>query len=115
MAYLSVLAMPSEFENLGNVVLEGLIRKIPCITTKGSPWEELEINKCGWWVDYSQQAISKAIKEAMQTKQSELNKMGERGRELILNNYSIEEVARKFKSLYEWICNNNNKPSFVYL
>ena len=116
MASLSVLAMPSEFENLGNVVLEGLIRKIPCITTKGSPWEELEINKCGWWVDYSQQAISKAIKEAMLTKQEELNKMGERGRELIQNNYSIEEVAMKFKSLYEWICNNNNnKPSFVYL
>ena len=35
MASLSVLAMPSEFENQGNAVLEGLIRGIPCIATKG--------------------------------------------------------------------------------
>ena len=114
-ASISVLAMPSEFENLGNVVLEGLIRKIPCIATKGSPWEELVTHKCGWWVDYSQQAITNAIKEAMLTKQDELNEMGERGRKLMIDNYSIEEVARNFKSLYEWICHGNNKPTFVFM
>lgn len=114
-ASISVLAMPSEFENLGNVVLEGLIRKIPCIATKGSPWEELVTHKCGWWVDYSQQAITNAIKEAMLTKQDELNEMGERGRKLMIDNYSIKEVARNFKSLYEWICHGNNKPTFVFM
>lgn len=114
-ASISVLAMPSEFENLGNVVLEGLIREIPCIATKGSPWEELVTHKCGWWVDYSQEAITSAIKEAMLTNQDELNKMGKRGRKLMIDNYSIEEVARKFKSLYEWICYDNDKPSFVFL
>lgn len=110
----SVLAMPSEFENLGNVILEGLIRRIPCIATKGSPWEELETHKCGWWVDYNQQAITDAVKKAIQTSEQELNEMGKRGRELIINNYSIEEVAKKIKSLYEWICKNNNKPDYIY-
>ena len=43
LASLSVLAMPSEFENMGNVILEGLTRRIPCIATKGSPWQELEL------------------------------------------------------------------------
>lgn len=115
LASISVLAMPSEFENLGNVILEGLIREIPCIATKGSPWEELITYKCGWWVDYSQSSITEAIKEAMLTEQDELNEMGKRGRELMVNNYSIEEVAIKFKLLYEWICNSNNKPSFIFL
>ncbi|MBM6962147.1 glycosyltransferase [Bacteroides caecigallinarum] len=113
-ASISVLAMPSEFENLGNVVLEGLIREIPCIATKGAPWEELVTYGCGWWVDYSQKAITSAIKEAMFTKQDELNEMGKRGRKLMIDNYSIEEVARKFKTLYEWICYSKDKPSFVF-
>lgn len=113
-ASVSVLAMPSEFENLGNVILEGLIRRIPCIATKGSPWEELETHKCGWWVDYNQQAITEAVKKAIQTSEQELNEMGIRGRELVINNYSIEEVAKKIKSLYEWICKNNNKPDYIY-
>lgn len=113
-ASISVLAMPSEFENLGNVILEGLIRGIPCIATKGSPWEELETHKCGWWVDYNQKAITEAVKEAIQLSQNELNEMGKRGRKLMINNYSIEEVAKKFKSLYEWIYTSNNKPDYIY-
>ena len=112
---LSVLAMPSEFENLGNVILEGLIRKIPCIATKGSPWEELITHKCGWWVDYNQEAITKAVKEAIETPNEELIEMGNRGRKLIEENYSIEKVAQKFKSLYEWIYEKKSKPSFIYI
>lgn len=106
-ASVSVLAMPSEFENLGNVILEGLIRRIPCIATKGSPWEELETHKCGWWVDYSQQAITEAVKEATQLPQTELEEMGKRGRELMINNYSIDAISRKMKDLYNSILGNN--------
>lgn len=113
-ASISVLAMPSEFENLGNVILEGLIRCIPCIATKGSPWKELETYKCGWWVDYNQRAITEAIKEATQSSQNKLNEMGKRGRKLMIDNYSIEEVAKKFKFLYEWIYTSNNKPDYIY-
>jgi len=61
LASCSVLVMPSEFENLGNVILEGLVRKIPCIATTGSPWEELKSYQCGWWVTYNQDSITEAI------------------------------------------------------
>lgn len=114
-ASLSVLAMPSEFENLGNVILEGLIRRIPCIATKGSPWENLETYKCGWWVDFNQNAITNAVKQAMQTSYEELNEMGERGYKLMKNHYSIEAIAKKMQTLYNWINTHNNKPSYVYL
>lgn len=105
-ASISVLAMPSEFENLGNVILEGLIRRIPCIATKGSPWEELELHRCGWWVDFNQKAITNAVKQAMFTSVDDLSKMGQRGRELMENNYSIEAIAKKMKSLYLSILEN---------
>lgn len=113
-ASLSVLAMPSEFENFGNVILEGLIRGIPCIATKGSPWKELETHHCGWWVNYSHDDISKAIKEALQTSSNELQQMGKNGYYLVKQNYSIEIVAKKTKKLYEWILNKTEKPFFVY-
>lgn len=110
---LSVLAMPSEFENLGNVILEALVRKIPCIATKGSPWKELNEYKCGWWVEYSQAQINEAIKEALQTTNDQLLEMGERGYNLIKENYSIEAISIKMKSLYNWILNKKQKEPFI--
>lgn len=111
----SVLAMPSEFENLGNVILEGLVRKIPCIATKGAPWSELETHKCGWWVDYDQDAITQAISDAIDTSNNELQQMGQRGRQLMEQRYSVEAVAASMKHLYEWILGETEKPDFVYL
>lgn len=111
---LSVLAMPSEFENFGNVIVEGLIRQIPCIATKGAPWKELETQRCGWWVEYSQKAITAAIREAFHTSGEDLKEMGCRGRKLAENTYSVSSVSLKMKTLYEWILGNADKPDFVY-
>lgn len=110
----SVLAMPSEFENLGNVILEGLVRGIPCIATHGSPWKELDTHHCGWWVEYNQGAITDAVKKALHTSVEELHQMGKNGRNLMESDYSIEAVARKMKVLYQWILKMGDKPDFVY-
>ena len=106
--------MPSEFENLGNVVLEGLVRGIPCIATTGSPWRELETHHCGWWVPYTQNDITQAVYEALNVSQMELNAMGENGRLLMENKYSVTRIGEQMKSLYEWVLGTNNKPKFVY-
>jgi hypothetical protein len=41
--------------------------------------------------------------------------MGENGRKLIEEKYSIEAVAKKMEELYEWIIFKGEKPDFVYL
>lgn len=115
LASCSVLAMPSEFENLGNVVLEGLVRRIPCIATMGSPWEELNTYHCGWWVHYTQHDITNAVKDALNATDKELLTMGQNGRRLMEEKYSIEAIAEKMKDLYEWILGNSDKPDFVYI
>lgn len=99
-ASVSVMAMPSEFENLGNVILESLVRRIPCIATTGSPWRELQTHNCGWWVEYTQKAITEAIRQAINTPAEELKAMGVRGRKLMEQNYSVDAVAFKMKELY---------------
>ena len=114
LASLSVLAMPSEFENFGMVIAEGLIRGIPCIATTGSPWEELRTEDCGWWVPYSRQSLTEAVKEALQTPAERLRQMGERGRRLVESRYSVDAIARQMKSLYEWVSGKDVRPEFVH-
>ena len=111
---LSVLAMPSEFENFGNVIVEGLVRGIPCIATTGAPWKDLVDCKCGWWVEYDQAAITDAVRSALETSTDELEAMGERGKQLMKDKYSIEAVAKQMKSVYEWILGKGAKPDFVF-
>lgn len=110
----SVIANPSDFENLGMVILEGLVREIPCIATQGSPWENLATHQCGWWVPAEQQAITVAIEQALSVSEDELKRMGERGRQLAEAEYSVEYVAKQMKALYEWILGKTEKPDFVY-
>lgn len=116
LSIISVLAMPSSFENLGNVILEALVRGIPCIATKGAPWKDLLDYNCGWWVDYDQKEIERAILTASETSISELIEMGERSKKLVKEKYSVDSVAFKMKGLYEWIMtkDKNHKPSFLY-
>lgn len=111
---LSVLAMPSEFENFGNVIVEGLVRGIPCIATTGAPWKDLEDYQCGWWVEYNQVAITKAVQSALETPVDELYAMGVRGKKLMKDKYSIEAVAKQMKEVYEWLLGNHEKPDFVH-
>lgn len=111
---ISVLAMPSEFENFGNVIVEGLVRGIPCIATKGAPWKDLIDYHCGWWIDYSQNAITNAVTKALSCSAEQLEHMGDRGKQLVRDKYSVEAVASQMKSMYEWIMNKAAKPSFVY-
>lgn len=113
LASCSVLAMPSEFENLGNVILEGLVRHIPCIATTGSPWSELNERECGWWVEYSQEAITKAVEKALEVTEDQLAQMGDNGRMLMEDRYSVEAVTECFEQLYRWISGEGDKPDFV--
>ena len=112
-ASMSVLVNPSDFENFGNVILEGLAHRIPCIATTGSPWKELQTYQCGWWIEPSQEAITETIRQAMVTSQKELGEMGERGLKLVTENYSVEAIAKKTKAMYQWILSKNDKPDFI--
>lgn len=110
---LSMLAMPSEYENFGNVILEGLVRGIPCLATQGSPWEDLVTHRCGWWIPYRQDALDAAVLEAYRMNPSERRSMGLRGRTLVERKYAYPVVARQMLDLYEWILGRRDRPVFV--
>lgn len=111
---LSYLAVPSDFENFGNIVSEALVRGVPVYSSTGTPWQKLEEYGCGWWRDNSQESINDVIAEMIATPEEERLKMGENARTLVKNNLAVDYLGMKMKTLYKWILEGGNKPDFVY-
>nr|WP_122120200.1 glycosyltransferase [Alistipes megaguti] len=114
LAKLSALFVPSDFENFGMIVPEALSVGTPVMASLGTPWEELNTHKCGWWCDRSPQNIAHVMIEILNMPQTDLDAMGERGKQLVFQHYTAQEIATKMKLLYDWIIMKNSKPEFVY-
>lgn len=117
LAGLAALFVPSDFENFGMIVTEALSVGTPVMASLGTPWEELNSEKCGWWVDRSADSVSMVMRDVLEMPMQELLDMGERGRRLVSEKYSAERVAQQMSSLYRWIIQEkmdmSKKPEFV--
>ncbi len=111
---LSYLVVPSDYENFGMIVPEALVKGIPVIASKGTPWEELNIHCCGWWIENDIDTLATNIETAISTTENMRQEMGQNGKRLVMEIYSIEVVAKKMKMLYEWILIGGDSPKFVY-
>jgi glycosyltransferase involved in cell wall biosynthesis len=94
-------------------VAEALASGIPVITTQGAPWEELNIHKCGWWVEIGVEPLVNALKEATSLNSEQLNAMGQRGKKLVEMKYAWERVGEKMLLAYEWVLRDGKHPEFI--
>ena len=97
------MVLPTYSENFGIVVAEALAVGVPVITTKGTPWQDLTLHKCGWWIDLSVAQLQKTLTEAMNTSTANLEIMGKHGQNLIKSKYDIKAVAISIFKLYKKI------------
>jgi len=92
-----VAVVPSHIENFAIVVAESLARAVPVIAGKGTPWNGLETNRCGLWVDNDPESLATAIRKISTLP---LKEMGQRGREWMKKDFSWESVSREMLAVY---------------
>ena len=106
----SVFILPTFSENFGNAIAEALSFGVPVVTTEGTPWNDIQVERCGWYVKNSEPAIEAALVEALQTSAVNLVEMGMRGRQLIEKKYSWPKVAGEMAQTYQWILKMRDTP-----
>jgi glycosyltransferase involved in cell wall biosynthesis len=100
-----VMVLPSYSENFGIVVAEALVVGVPVITTKDTPWEDLERYECGWWIDLSVANLKRSLEEAFQASRDQIKTMGTNGIALVKDKYDIKAVAKNMNQLYQKVLN----------
>ena len=108
-----LFVLPTHSENFGVAVAEALATGTPAIVTQGAPWEGLETQNCGWWIDIGVDALLACLEDALSRSQDELSAMGLRGREWMKAQYSWEQISFKMAAAYNWICNGGRRPSWI--
>ena len=108
-----LFVLPTHSENFGVVIAEALACGIPVITTKGAPWQELEEFNAGEWIDIGIEPLRSSLSNLMTKNSFELMTMGQNGRKLVEQKYSISSVASQFFELYKWLDNKGDRPYFV--
>ena len=104
-----LFVLPTYSENFGIVVAEALWAGVPVITTKGTPWSELESEKCGKWIDLPAEgsnpsnwpALVSALECMMSMADCERRQLGDNGRRLVEEKYTWDAVVKKMVSGYE--------------
>jgi glycosyltransferase involved in cell wall biosynthesis len=105
----STFILPSMNENFGIVIIEALARGIPVITSKNTPWVDLEDFNCGWWIDRKEKDITMTLENLIKLDSSELSLMGESGKKLVKNKYLWASIAKQSINLYKWILSDFNE------
>ena len=108
-----LFVLPTHSENFGIVVAEALAAGVPVITTTGTPWNDLEGHDCGWWVEPTEQALTEALRAAVQADDETRRAMGQRGRRLVEDEYSWPGVAKNMSAAYRWVQSGGAPPDFV--
>jgi glycosyltransferase involved in cell wall biosynthesis len=94
--------LPSKSENFGMVVLESLIKGTPVVATKGTPWESLNNNNCGYWVEMELNSLKNAIENYFLLSDDDKNDMKKRCI-ILAKEFSSEKLIDKYIKMYKEI------------
>jgi glycosyltransferase involved in cell wall biosynthesis len=94
----AIVVVPSHTENFALVVAEALAHGVPVIASKGTPWQKLEENGCGLWVDNHAASLANAIERMARMPLAEMSR---RGRDWMAREFSWQVRAAEMMELYQ--------------
>ncbi|MEM9273618.1 MAG: glycosyltransferase [Cyanobacteria bacterium P01_F01_bin.143] len=96
---------PSYSEGFSMSVLEGMASGLPCVITTGCNFPEAAQEQAAYVVNINADAIAEALVQCLQSPQ-EAKAMGARARQLILEKYTWDKIAKNLIDIYQKIINN---------
>lgn len=109
-----LFVLPSFSENFGIVVAEALAAGLPVITTTGTPWQSLEENRIGWWVQPETDSLTTALAEACFMADADRVEMGHRASIWASSQFQWGKIADQMATFYGWLLDGGTAPSFVH-
>ena len=105
-----LFVLPTRSENFGIAVAEALAHGVPVVTTTAAPWQGLESEGCGLWIEHGPAALVEAIRSL---DSADLATMGVRGRAWMERDFAASATARRLRDLYVWAAGRGPQPSGV--
>ncbi|HEY2679115.1 MAG TPA: glycosyltransferase [Steroidobacteraceae bacterium] len=96
----SAFVLPTFSENFGNAVAEAMVRGLPVITTKGTPWSVIRERNLGWYIEPTCEQLIVALRELFQADPQSLREMGERARQYAQDNLLVSSVRSRLLEMY---------------
>jgi glycosyltransferase involved in cell wall biosynthesis len=96
-----LFVLPTHSESFGMAVAEALSYGLPVLTTTAAPWPWLEQTGCGWRVAPDVASLAAGLATATSMDRSTLAGMGQRGRELVAEQFRWSAIATRFIAAYE--------------
>lgn len=111
----NLFVLPTHSENFGMTVAESLAAGTPAIVSKGAPWEGLDVQGAGWWIDIGIDPLISCLRIALEKSPEQLDTMGVLGRDWMLRDYSWEHIGSQLSKVYRWLIEGGQAPSCVRL
>ena len=108
-----LFVLPTHSENFGVCVAEALAAAVPTIVSKGAPWGQILVKRAGWWPEIGIDPLVECLKDAMSRSPEDLQRMGERGRQWMAEDFSWPAIAMGMANTYHWLLNGGPKPACV--
>ena len=102
-ALADLFVLPSHSENFGIAVVEAMAAGVPVVVSEGVPLADRIVDAgAGWRCGTDAVSVEGAIRQAL-VAEVDRPAVGERARELVRAEYSVEAMGRRLKALYEQI------------
>lgn len=108
-----LVVLPSSSESFGLVVAEALGQGTPVVTSRRTPWKDLESQGCGWSAEDDPSPLAETLLAATGLSAEVLHSMGLKGRSWMRQHFGWERAAGRMHETYRWLRGERTAPGWI--